>query len=77
MKIEYIIVLLLGYPVLFKMYVSARDELIATLKDVLPLADDLVKFLDLLERKHEQVRPRPNKGEDKKDKDADTSNDHH
>jgi len=76
-KFEYIIVLLLGYPVLFKMYVSARDELIATLKDVLPLADDLVKFLDLMERKHEQVRPRPNKSKDKKDKDENTSDDHH
>ena len=77
MKFEYIIVLLLGYPVLFKMYVSARDELIATLKDVLPLADDLVKFLDLLERKHEQVRPRSNKSKDKKDKDENTSDGHH
>ena len=65
MKIEYMLILLLGYPVLFKLYVAARDELIATLKDVLPLADDLVKYLDLLERKYEQVRPGSDSGEDK------------
>ena len=75
MKLEYILVLLLGYPVLFKMYVSAKDELIATLKDVLPLADDLVKYLDLLERKNEQVRQGHGSSENKGDENQDKGND--